>query len=61
MPVTTFDPVQDVYISSAYADQNFYNRTQGNVLFAGSFTGAQLFFSAAGTGVYSVSAQTRDE
>lgn len=40
MPVTTFTAIQDVYISSAYPDQNFANRTQGDVLFAGTFTGA---------------------
>jgi hypothetical protein len=40
MPVTTFTPCQNVYISSAYPDQNFANRTQGDVLFAGTFTGA---------------------
>lgn len=39
MPVSTFTPIQDVYISSAYPDQNFANRTQGDVLFAGTFTG----------------------
>lgn len=40
MPVTTFTPCQNVYISSAYPDQNFANRTQGDVLFAGTFTDA---------------------
>lgn len=40
MPVTTFTAIQDVYISSAYPDQNFADRTQGDVLFAGTFTGA---------------------
>ena len=38
MPETTFSPVQDVYIASAYPDRNFFNRTQGDVLFVGSFT-----------------------
>lgn len=38
MPVTTFTPIQNVYISSAYPDQNFANRTQGDVLFVGTFT-----------------------
>ncbi|NLB17666.1 MAG: DNRLRE domain-containing protein [Syntrophomonadaceae bacterium] len=40
MPVTTFTAIQDVYISSAYPNQNFANRTQGDVLFVGTFTGA---------------------
>ncbi|HWP96473.1 MAG TPA: DNRLRE domain-containing protein [Syntrophomonadaceae bacterium] len=40
MPVTVFNPIQDVYISSAYPNQNFANATQGNVLFIGTFTGA---------------------
>jgi len=39
MPVSTFTPIQDVYISSAYPDRNFANRTQGDVLFVGTFTG----------------------
>lgn len=41
MPTATyFLPVQDVYISSAYGDTNFYAPPQGEVLFAGSYTGA---------------------
>lgn len=39
MPVTSLTPIQNVYISSAYPDRNFANRTQGDVLFAGTFTG----------------------
>ncbi|HOQ10674.1 MAG TPA: DNRLRE domain-containing protein [Syntrophomonadaceae bacterium] len=40
MPVSFFLPVNNVYIASAYPDQNFANRNQGDVLFVGSFTGA---------------------
>ncbi len=36
MPVTSFVPVQDVYVSSNYPDRNFINRPEGDVLFAGS-------------------------
>lgn len=39
MPVSTFTAVQDVYIASAYPDQNFDNRSQGNTLYAGTFIG----------------------
>ncbi len=38
MAETTFSPVQDVYIASAYPDRNFFNRIQGDVLFVGTFT-----------------------
>ncbi|NLV17765.1 MAG: DNRLRE domain-containing protein, partial [Syntrophomonadaceae bacterium] len=41
MPVSVFTASQDVYISSAYPDQNFANSIQGNVLFAGTFTGVK--------------------
>lgn len=40
MPVSFFLPIKNVYIASAYPDQNFANRNQGDVLFVGSFTGA---------------------
>lgn len=40
MPVSYFTPVKNVYIASAYPDENFSDRVLGNVLFAGTFTGA---------------------
>ncbi|MGI6128342.1 MAG: DNRLRE domain-containing protein [Planifilum sp.] len=40
MPISVFNPIQNVYIASAYPDTNFANRTKGDVLFVGTFTGA---------------------
>lgn len=40
MPVNYFVPIQDVYISSAYGNTNFYAPPQGEVLFVGSYTEA---------------------
>lgn len=39
MPVSTFTAVQNVYIASAYPDQNFDNSSQGSNLYVGTFTG----------------------
>lgn len=44
MQLTVFNPIQDVYISSAYPDQNFANHTQGDVLFIGSFSSATAVY-----------------
>ncbi|HWP98087.1 MAG TPA: DNRLRE domain-containing protein [Syntrophomonadaceae bacterium] len=40
MPVTTFNPVQDVYIAAAYPTTNFFEPPDGEHLFVGTFTSA---------------------
>ncbi|MEN6391226.1 MAG: DNRLRE domain-containing protein [Syntrophomonas sp.] len=40
MQNTLFNPIQNVYIASAYPNQNFANPPYDNVLFAGTFSGA---------------------
>ncbi|MEQ8176467.1 MAG: DNRLRE domain-containing protein [Syntrophomonadaceae bacterium] len=39
MPVSTFTAVQNVYVASAYPDQNFGKPSPGNTLYVGTYVG----------------------